>query len=105
VNGWLIAALLPFLAACAVLGTAYSILEHAQARLLMTPAWAEENVPRQDVQGVITILITVGLPLAMLLWDLSQPGVLFWGLLSLPAAILITTILSQLVLRAYRWMA
>ncbi|MFN2197798.1 MAG: hypothetical protein ACK2UW_16885 [Anaerolineales bacterium] len=105
VNGWLIAALLPFLAACAVLGTAYSILEHAQARLLMTPAWAEENVPRQDVQGVITILITVGLPLAMLLWDLSQPGVLFWGLLTLPAAILITTILSQLVLRAYRWMA
>jgi hypothetical protein len=101
--GWLAAALLPFLVAVAALGTARDILDHAQARLLLTPGLAEENVPRQDIQGVLTVLISVALPLGLLVWGSSLSNGLFWGLLSLPAAALITVLLFQSVRSVYRW--
>ena len=103
--GWLLAALLPFLVACAALGSTHSILEHAKARILMTPALAEENVPQQDIQGVITILISVGLPLGLLTWSISHPGGLVFGLFSLPLSIVITMFLFQSVLSTYRWIS
>ncbi len=100
----LAAALLPFLVASAALGTASDILEHARSRLLLTPAQGEENVPRQDILGVLTVLVSVGVPLALLVWGGALAGGLAWGLLSLPAAALITTILFRSVGSAYRWM-
>jgi hypothetical protein len=101
--GWLAAALLPFLVASAALGSARDILDNARARVLMTPALAEENVPRQDIQGVLTVLISVGLPLGLLAWGRFHPGGLIWGLLSLPAAALIAGLMFQSVRSVYRW--
>ena len=96
-------ALLPFLAACAALGSAHNILEHAKTRILMTPSLAEENVPRQNVQGAIIILIAVGLPLGLLTWGSSHSGGLILGLLSLPIAVVITFMLFASVTRVYGW--
>jgi len=100
--GWLAAALLPFLAACAALGSTLDIISHAKARVLMMPGLAEENVPHQDIQGVLIILIAVGLPLGLLTWSSSHPGGLIWGLFSLPIAGLITFLLFRIVLLTYR---
>ena len=101
--GWLAAALFPFLVACAALGSTHDIIDHAKPRVLMTPGLAEENVPRQDIQGVLTVLISVGLPLGLLTWGSSYPGGIVWELLSLPVAILITILLFRSVLSVYRW--
>jgi hypothetical protein len=101
--GWLAAALLPFLVAVTALGTARDILDHARARLLLTPGLTEENVPRQDIQGVFIVLISVGLPLGLLVWGSSLSNGLVWELLSLPAAALITVLLFQSVCSVYRW--
>jgi len=101
--GWLAAALLPFLVASAALGSARDTLDHARARVLMTPAMAEENVPRQDIQGMLTVLVSVGIPLGLLSWGSFHPGGLVWGLLSLPAAALISILIFQSVLIVYRW--
>jgi energy-coupling factor transporter transmembrane protein EcfT len=100
--GWLAAALLPFLAASAALGTARDILDHAKARLLLAPGWAEENVPRQDIQGVLIILFSVGLPLGLLTWGSFHPGGFAWELLSIPAAALIVALIFQSTLSVYR---
>ena len=100
---WLAAALSPFLVACAALSSTHDIIDHAKARVLMTPGLAEENVPRQDIQGVLTISISVGLPLGLLTWGSSFPGGIVWELLSLPVAILISILLFRSVLRVYRW--
>ena len=102
--GLLTAAILPFLVASAALGSARDILDHAKARVLMTPALAEENVPRQDVQGVLAVLISVGPPLGMLIWGSSHLGWFILGYLSLPVAILITVMTFRSVLSVYRWM-
>jgi hypothetical protein len=100
---WLFAALLPLLVASAALGTARDILDHAKARVLMTPALAEENVPRQDIQGMLTILVSVGLPLGLLLWTDLHGGGFLGGLISLPLAFLITAFNFRSVLSTYRW--
>lgn len=100
---WLTAALLPFLVACAALGSTQDILDHAKASVLMAPSIAKENVPRQDIQGVLVTLIAVGLPLGLLTWSSSQPDGFLWGLLSLPVAGLITIFLLKSTLRVFRW--
>jgi hypothetical protein len=104
-SGWLIAAILPFLVASAALGSTLSILEHTKSRILMTPSLAEENVPHQGIQGVITILISVGLPLVLLILSNNQSGGLMLGLLSLLLSILSTSFLAKSVLRTYRWVS
>ena len=104
-SAWLIAAIIPLLVASAALGSTLSILEHTKSRILMTPSLAEENVPHQGIQGVITILISVGLPLVLLTLGNGQPGGLVLGLLSLLLSILITTFLANSVLRTYRWIS
>jgi len=104
-SGWLIAATLPFLVASAALGSTLSILEHTKSRILTTPSLAEENVPHQGIQGVITILISVGLPLVLLILSNNQSGRLVLGLLSLLLSILITAFLTNSVLRTYRWIS
>jgi len=104
-SGWLIAVILPFLVANAALASTLSILEHTKSRILMTPSLAEENVPHQGIQGVITILISVGVPLVLLLLSNNQSGRLVLGLLSLSLSILITTFLTSSVLRTYRWIS
>ena len=96
-------ALLPFLAACAALGSAHNILEHSQARILMTPSLAEENVPRQNVLGAIIILTAVGLPLGLFTWGSSYSGGFLFALFSLPVSIVITKVLFNAVTNAYLW--
>jgi hypothetical protein len=101
--GWTAAALLPFLVACAALGTARDILDHSKARILMTPGLAEENVPSQNILGVLIVLISVGLPLGLLAWGRFHPNGIGWGLLAVPAAALITIGVFRSVLSTYRW--
>lgn len=101
--GWLAAALLPFLVVNAALGTARDVLDHAKTRVLMTPALAEENVPRQDIQGVVTVLGSVGLPLGLMAWSSFHPGAVMWGVFSLPVAAVISALLFQSVCSIYRW--
>jgi hypothetical protein len=101
--GFLMAALLPFLVACAALGSTHDILGHAKTQVLMAPSIADENVPQQNIQGVLIILISAGFPLGLLTWSSSHPDGLVWGLLSLPVAILITILLLRFVLSIYRW--
>lgn len=103
--GWPAAALLPFLAACAALGTARDILDHSKARILMTPGLAEENVPSQNILGVLTVLVSVGLPLGLLAWGRFHPGGFLLGILAVPLAALITAGLFQSVLSVYRGIA
>jgi hypothetical protein len=101
--GFLMFAILPLLAASASLGSAHDILEHAETQFLMAPSLADENVPRQNIQGDLIILISVGLPLGLLAWSGSHPSGLAWGLLSLPIAAMITLFLLRSALLAYRW--
>jgi hypothetical protein len=101
--GWLAAALLPFLVANAAMGSARDILDNAKTRVLLTPGLAEENVPRQDIQGVLTVVISVGLPLGLLAWSSFHPGGLVWGLMSLPVAALIAVLMFQSIRSVYRW--
>ena len=100
--GFLMFAVLPLLAACAALGSAHDILEHAETQLLMAPSLADENVPRQNVQGELIILISVGFPLGLLTWSGSHPGGLTWGLLSLAVAAIFVLLLFRSVISIYR---
>ena len=99
--GWLAAALLPFLVACAALGSARDILDHARARVLLTPAQGEENVPRQDIQGALTVLAAVCVPLALLVWGGSLSGGLSIALFAIPVAALIAYMLFRSVCITY----
>ncbi|MCX5887998.1 MAG: hypothetical protein NTY36_00935, partial [Deltaproteobacteria bacterium] len=58
---------------------------------------------RQDIQGVLIVLISVGLPLGLLAWGRFHPGGLVWGLMSLPVAALIAVLMFQSVRSVYRW--
>jgi hypothetical protein len=101
---WLAVALLPFLVASAALGSARDILNRANVQTLMAPGLAEENVPGQDIQGVLIILLSVGLPLGLLAWGNFHLVGLVWALLSLPIAILLTFFNFKSALSAYRWL-
>ncbi|HAE60285.1 MAG TPA: hypothetical protein DCG54_12465 [Anaerolineae bacterium] len=103
--GFLMAALFPFLVACAALGSTHDILDQAKIQVLMAPGIAGENVPRQNIQGALIILISVGFPLGLLTWSSSHPGGFVWGLLSLPIAALITLLLLRSVVSVYRWIS
>ncbi len=100
---WLAAALLPFLVACAALGTARDILSHVKASVLLEPSVAAENVPRQDIQGVALTLISIGLPLGLLTWSSTQPGGIVLGALSLPIAVLFTVLLFRSTVSRFLW--
>ena len=103
--GWLTAALLPFLVTNTALGSARDILVHTKARVLMAPNLAEENVPRQDIQGALIMLVSVGLPLGMMVRGMFYPDGLLWSLLSLPTAALITIWIFKSTLSVYRWIS
>ena len=97
------AALLPFLAANAILGSAQDILNHSEARLLLAPSIAEENVPNQNIGGVVRSLASVLVPLGMLCWSFTRPSQLIVGLAALPVAVFITDLNLRSVVSAYRW--
>ncbi len=101
---WLAAVLLPFLVANAALGSARDILNRADVQTLMAPGLAEENVPSQDIHGVLIILLSIGLPLGLLAWGNFHLIGLVWALLSLPIAILLTFLNFKSALSAYRWL-
>ncbi len=100
--GWLAAVLLPLLVVVAALGSARDILDHSRSRVLLTPAQGEENVPRQDIQGALTVLISAGIPLGLLVWGSSLSNGLFLALLSLPIAALVAVLLFRSVCLIYR---
>jgi hypothetical protein len=83
------AALLPFLAANSTLASTQDILNHSETRVLMSPSIAEENVPRQNIDGVIRALISVFIPLGMFSWYFVHPNQSIIGLAALPVALFI----------------
>lgn len=97
------AILLPILVANATLASAQDILSHSKARTLMAPSLAEENVPRQNIWGVILGLISVLIPFGILAWSSAFSGQPVWGLAAFPAAALITWLNRRALLSAYRW--
>lgn len=52
---------------------ALDILRHSKARVLMPPSLAEENVPRQNIGGVVPWLISVLIPFGVLTWFFAHP--------------------------------
>ncbi len=100
--GWIAAVLLPLLVAASALGSARDILDHARARLLLTPAQGEENVPRQDIQGALTVLAAVCIPLGLLVWGASVSQGIILSLLSLPMSALVAGVLFRSVCSTYR---
>jgi hypothetical protein len=97
------ALLLPFLAASSALGSANDILRRSKARVLLSPSIAEENVPQQNIGGVIQSLISVLIPFGMLAWSAAHPAQAIIGLLAVPLAAVIVLINFGSVVRAYRW--
>jgi hypothetical protein len=96
-------ALLPLLAASAALATLTDIFRRSKARTLMSPSIAEENVPRQNLWGVVQALITVLIPLGLFTWQSADPAGAFWGVVAFPLAGLFTLINVQSAISAYRW--
>jgi hypothetical protein len=70
------ACLLPFTAASAALAAAGDILRRSQARAILSPSIAEENIPQMDIRGVIQGGASVLLPLGLLIWG-SEHGLMF----------------------------
>ena len=95
------ALLLPFLAASASPRDCPGISWITPApAVLMAPAYAEENVPTQDIQGVLTILIVDGVPLGMLLWGVAY-NTLAWGIMALLLSVVFTFLLFRAVNSVY----
>jgi hypothetical protein len=97
------AALLPFLVVSTSLSNVYDILRRSKARVLMSPSIAEENVPRQNVVGMLLGLISVLVPFGILVGSISQSAWLIGGLTALPVAMVITYLCWKAALSAYRW--
>jgi hypothetical protein len=97
------AVLLPVLGANAALSNVYDILRRSKARELMSPSIAEENVPRQNVVGVLLGLVSVLIPFGILAWSLTQPAGLIFSLAALAVGAFITLLNWNLTLSAYRW--
>lgn len=95
------AALLPLLAASVAMASAADVLGHARSRVLMSPSFADENVPRVGVGGVIWGLISVLLPFGVLASTAALPGGAIWGMASLPMAVAITWAHRRALLVAY----
>ena len=95
--------LLPFLAAASILGTAHDILNQSKVRVLMSPSIAEENVPRQNIEGVFWALVSVLIPFGMFSWFFTHPGQVLWGIATLPVALSITLLNVRATLSTYRW--
>jgi hypothetical protein len=103
VFGLYAAGLLPILDANAALAAAHDILRHSKARILMSPSLAEENVPRQNIGGMVRGLISVLIPFGILIWSYAYPRQPAWGAAAFPIALLITWLNRRAVLAAYRW--
>jgi hypothetical protein len=101
--GILAAILLPFLAASAALSAAYDILRRSQARALMSPSIAEENVPRPDVWGALQGLGSVLLPFGLLAWANANAMLGLWGWAAILLAVAITWFNFRSAVAAFRW--
>ena len=102
-SGLLALALLPLLAASAALATLTDIFRRSKARTLMSPSIAEENVPRQNLWGVVQGLITVLIPLGLFTWGSANPAGALLGAVALPLAGLFILINLSSATAAYRW--
>lgn len=69
----------------------------------MSPSLAEENVPGQNIWGVLQGLISVLLPFGILVLSSAYPGQPVWGSTAIPLAAFITWLNRKAVLAAYRW--
>jgi hypothetical protein len=97
----LLAVLLPLLIINAALATTHDILRHAQARILMSPSLAEENVPRQGIWGILQGLATVLIPFVVLVVASSTPGLALWGAAAIPVAFVMLLLNRHSSLSAY----
>jgi hypothetical protein len=97
------ALLYPLLVACAALATTNDILRHSKARILMSPSLAEENVPRQNIWGVLQGLISVLIPFGILVLISTYPNQAGWGAVTIPVAIFIVWLNGKAVMSAFHW--
>ena len=95
--------LLPLMVVNSALATAHDILRQSEARILLSPGIAEENVPKQNVEGIIRIVVSTLIPFGILTWFFVHPNQIVVGLATLPVAGLITFLNIRSLLASYRW--
>jgi hypothetical protein len=98
------ALLLPFLVATSALAAAHDILSHSKARDLMSPSIAAENVPMQNIEGMIRALFSAAVPLGLLCASFVRPAQIGWALAAIPIATVILMFTLRTVASVYRWM-
>ncbi len=98
-----LALLLPFLAINATLAAAHDILRHSKARTLMSPSLTEENVPRQNIGGVLQGWVSVLIPFGVAVLLSAYPELMGWSVAAVPLVLLITIFNRSVVLSAFHW--
>ncbi len=96
-------ALLVFMTVNSALATAHDILRRSEARILLSPSIAEENVPQQSIEGIIRTVLTALIPFGGLIWLFAHPDQILVGFISLMIAGIITIINFRSVPAAFRW--
>ena len=69
----------------------------------MSPSLAEENVPRQNIWGVLQGLISVLIPFGILVLISTYPNQAGWGAVTIPVAIFIVWLNGKAVMSAFHW--
>ena len=83
-------AMIPFLAASAGFAVASDILGRCQARTIMSPSIAEENIPTLDIKGALLSIACVLVPYGMLLTLAAHPAQAELGIIALALSIALT---------------
>ncbi len=96
-------ALLIFMTVNSALASAHDILRRSEARILLSPSIAEENVPHQSIEGIIRTVLTTLIPFGGLIWFFAHPDQIMVGGIALMIAATITMFKLRTVPAAFRW--
>ena len=96
-------ALLIFMTVNSALASAHDILRRSEARILLSPSIAEENVPQQSIEGIIRTVLTTLIPFGGLIWFFAHPDQILVGGITLMIAATITMFNLRTVPAAFRW--
>jgi hypothetical protein len=96
--------LLPFLVANIAFGTMQDILRRSKIRELLSPSIAEENVPQQNLLGILPGLISVITLAGLLMLRSTHIALPFLDLIILALAWVFTVRNMKTVLSAYQWL-
>ncbi len=95
------ALMIPFFAASVGFAAAFDILQRCQARTIMSPSIAEENIPQVDIWGALLGIISVLAPLGLLIAAATLPGSTGWGLGALILAAVLAWFNYRSAVRAF----